>query len=594
MKKYILFLCAISLGFVSCENFLDQDAPSKILSNKYFKNESSIATYANGLLNAYMPSYQMLTYGDQDADYVARTNLSNYYTDGWSAAQQDGWAISDWKPLYNINYFLEHLREAKGVSEPVFLHYEGVGRFWRAWFYYDMLRTFGGVPWYNTTIDAEDMVALYKPRDARELVMHHILEDLNFAAANCSADANFVNHGVINRYIALAFKARVCLYEGTYRKYHEVNPETLAAWNEQYETVETLLNACVEASQLVMESGLYKIVNNAANVSTQYHHLFNQEQIDYTEIIWAREYSSKAPLLHETTWKFNSTTNGNCWSMTKSFLHTYLMRDGTRYTDQKGYARKPYLEELQGRDYRLQQTVITPEYKKKQNGTLAGYTPNFDLTRTGYQVIKWNIDDDACEKSAQSYNSLPIFRYAEVLLNYAEARAELGSFTEDDWTRTIAELRSRAGVVATTPVTYDPYLYDYFDQQTRDKWLLEIRRERGVELFMENLRYDDLMRWHLGHLIERPWSGIYCPLGAKQAVNTDKSKFICVVQKNPGTERGVQYIVLKENPALSIDGTMCLVYMPATRVWNDKMYLRPIPQAARDINEGLQQNPQWQ
>lgn len=591
-KKHItVLLAAASLAMVSCENFLEQDSPSTILANTYFTNESSLETYANGLLNAYTPSYTTLTYGDQDADYVARTNQSNFYTGSWSPNEQDGWDTGDWKMLYDVNYFLKHMGEAD-VDERTLQHYQGVARFWRAWFYYAKVRTFGGVPWYDEPIDAEDQEALYKGRDSREYVMHRILEDLNFAATYCSTESKYVNCGVINGYIAQAFKARVCLFEGTYRKYHKNNPETQGPWSTEYESAEDFLRAAVTASEALMTNSPYQLVDNPANVATQYHMLFNQEKINYTEILWAREYSASLPLLHETTWKFNSSTNGNCWSMNKQFLNTYLMLDGSRYTDQPGYATKSYVDELTGRDYRLQQTIITPAYKKKQNGVEAEYTPNFSITRTGYQVIKWNIDDDAYELSAQSYNSLPIFRFAEVLLNYAEAKAELEEFGQTEWDATIAKLRARAGVATDAPATADPYLIQYFDNTVDDKWLLEIRRERGIELFMENLRYDDLMRWKLGHLIVRPWTGIYAPLGQKQPLNAARTKFICVMQDREGTEIGTEYIVLAQNPSLSLQNNL-LTFRPLERKWTDRMYLRPIPQAARDVNGNLAQNPEW-
>ena len=249
--------------------------------------------------------------------------------------------------LYDVNYFLKHMGEAD-VDERTLQHYQGVARFWRAWFYYAKVRTFGGVPWYDEPIDAEDQEALYKGRDSREYVMHRILEDLNFAATYCSTESKYVNCGVINGYIAQAFKARVCLFEGTYRKYHKNNPETQGPWSTEYESAEDFLRAAVTASEALMTNSPYQLVDNPANVATQYHMLFNQEKINYTEILWAREYSASLPLLHETTWKFNSSTNGNCWSMNKQFLNTYLMLDGSRYTDQPDYATKSYVDELTG------------------------------------------------------------------------------------------------------------------------------------------------------------------------------------------------------------------------------------------------------
>lgn len=597
MKRNILkYTLLIGLGpvIMSCSDFLEKTSPSKILADEWFYNENSLVTYANGFLNSYTPSVASLTYGDGDADYVARISQSSFFTDSWTPNDQTGWSNSDWKGIYNVNYFLKHMRETPGVDDETLNHYEGVGRFWRAWLYFEKVKTFGAVPWYSEPIDPEDNEQLYKTQDSREYVMHQILEDLKYAAEYCSIDSKYVNHGVINGYIANAFKARVCLYEGTYRKYHTVDPSTQKAWTNEYETPEDFLRECIESCNFVMGSNLYHIVDDAANLNTQYRKIFTTEKVDYSEILWAREYINGVAM-HPTTWYFNSSTAGSCWSMTKDFLNTYLNKDGSRHTDDPGYKTRTYTEELSAdRDARIAQTIITPTYTKLQNGVMSEAVPNFNVTRTGYQIIKFNLDDSSLESTSTSYNSIPVMRYAEVLLNYAEAKAELGEFTETDWNSTIAILRKRAGVNPAVPADSDPYLIQYFDNTVSDKWLLEIRRERGIELYMENLRYQDLMRWHLGHLIERPWRGIYCPLGTSQALNDGGTKFVSIVELQTEADANTQYLVLSDNPYISLDADNCLVFEQIKRVWSEKMYLRPIPQSAIDINNNLKQNVLWQ
>ena len=596
MKKNIVKIVLLSgcLSIIaSCSDYLDKTSPSKIEAGEWFYNENSLVIYTNGFINSYTPSVASLTHGDSDADYVARISQSSFYTGSWTPNDQTGWSISDWKGIYNVNYFLKHMRETPGVEERVLNHYEGVGRFRRAWHYFNKVQAFGAVPWYSEPIDPEDNESLYKKKDSREYVMHMVLEDLKYASENCLTDEKYVNHGVINGYIVNAFKSRVCLYEGTYRKYHNVDPSTQKPWTNEYESYEDFLNECVSAAEMVMISQVYQIKNNPANINTQYRSIFTTEKVDYSEILWAREYIN-GTVMHPTTWHFNSSTAGSCWSMTKDFLNTYLNRDGTRYTDDPDYKVKQYIEELSDkRDARISQTIITPSYKKKQNGVLAGYVPNFNVTRTGYQIVKFNIDDSSLESTSTSYNSIPILRYAEVLLNYAEAKAELGTFTEVDWGETIALLRSRAGVDPSVPADADPYMIWYFDNTITDKWLLEIRRERGIEMYLENLRYDDLMRWHLGHLIERPWRGVYCPEGTMQPLNNEKTKFVSFVETKTSFDENTQYLVSSENKYISLDSDNCLVFEQAKRVWSEKMYLRPIPQSAIDMNQNLEQNPLW-
>lgn len=591
--KLLILIAIYTVAMTSCEDFLDKTSPSKIQADEWFYNESSLEIYANGFIDSYTPSVASLTYGDADADYVARINQSSFYTGSWTPNDQAGWSISNWKPIYNVNYFLKHLRETPGVSEEILNHYEGVGRFWRAWHYFSFVKNFGAVPWYSEPIDPEDDGMLYKTRDSREYVMHMILEDLNYASKNCLVTDKYVNHGVINGYIANALKARICLYEGTYRKYHSVEPSCQKAWSTEFESADDFLNECVAACQFIMDSKVYSIKNNASNVNTQYRKIFNSEAVNYDEILWAREYI-EGVVMHPTTWYFNSATSGSCWSMTKDFLNTYLNRDGSRYTDDASYKTNSYCEELNpNRDARIAQTIITPTYAKLQGGKMSEAVPNFNVTKTGYQIIKFNIDDSSLESTTTSYNSIPVMRYAEVLLNYAEAKAELGQFTEDDWKATIALLRARAGVSAIAPTEADPYLVSYFDNTVTDKWLLEIRRERGTELFMENLRYQDLMRWHLGHLIERAWRGVYCPVGTVQPLNGSSTKFISIVKNPVAAQANTQYIVLSDNKYVSVDSDGCLVFEQTPRVWKEKMYLKPIPQSAIDVNQNLAQNELW-
>lgn len=147
-----------------------------------------------------------------------------YLTDNFDADDQTGWSTGNWEDLRNINYFLGNFRRAS-ASEAILNHYEGVARFWRAYFYMNKVKTFGAVPWYDKEIDSGDHAALYKPRDSREYVMSKVLEDLDFACRNCITNAKLeVNSVRITRNVALAFKARCCLYEGTFRKYHATDP----------------------------------------------------------------------------------------------------------------------------------------------------------------------------------------------------------------------------------------------------------------------------------------------------------------------------------------------------------------------------------
>ncbi len=589
MKNYktISLLALLTLGFASCTNFFEREPFSQVGADTFFRSEKDVVLYVNGLLQKNMPGYTTLTYGDQYSDLMAVNSTSDFLKTAWSAEKQTGWETSDWANIYNVNYFLSRLYEAASAvgDDSKMKHYEGVGRFWRAWLYYSKVQTFGPVPWYDKPIDPEDEEALYKGRDSREFVMDKVLEDLNFAATHCLSDRAYVNNSQINHWVALAFKARVCLYEGTYRKYHtELGLES---------STEKWLREAVSACETLMNESPYSLVHSPASLKTQYRKLFTSQEIDYQEVILANEFSEDLLRFHSATWKFTSGSYGARWSLSKAFVNTYLMLDGSRFTDRTDYEKTEFTEEVKNRDYRLMQSVITPGYSKKVAGVDTQKAPDFSLTLTGYQIIKWTLDDDRYEGTNNSTNSLPVFRFAEVLLNYAEAKAELGEFGETEWNQTIKLLRERAGVNSKVPLAADPYLIDYYANQTTDKWILEIRRERAIEMLLENLRYEDLMRWKLGSLLEKEWTGIYIPEKEKAYdLNGDGINDVCVTDGKPGTEKGVFYIDLSKGQ-YTLDKNNCLIYNE-TRMWADRKYLHPIPKTACVINPALGQNDGWE
>lgn len=592
MKKYWL-IGLYALALTSCDSFLNCEPEDSFSSEGFLESESDLRLYTNGFLQSFLPSEETIAWGgDQYADFCAtRSSTTFLIGDTWDDTQQGGWGTGDWGDLRQINYFLDNLPNANGkVTDAIYLHNEGVGRFWRAYFYYGMVRTFGDVPWYETTLDVDNRDELYKPRDKREVVMDKILDDLDFACTNCSTDKALTESStLITKWVALALKSRICLFEGTYRKYHT----ELGLQN----SAEKFLRASIAASEELMTKGPYKLLNTG-DVETQYRSLFTSEELNTTEVIWGIAFK-KDLRMHSITWKLFSASFGANWSLVRPFVNMYLMRDGNRFTDRTDYTTMQYMDEFQNRDCRLMQTVISPSYQRKISGTVKPDAPNFSMTSTGYQLIKWAIDDDVHVGKATANNSIPIFRYAEVLLNYAEAKAELGECDETVWNATVKPLRERAGVEGKIPATYDPYVAAYFKNQTTDKWVLEVRRERGVELAFEGVRYDDIMRWKQGALLENVWQGIYIPQkGEAYDLNGDGVKDVAVVDKEPAAGdkiKGVQYVVIGKTNRLSEGDHGYIEFgFSQGRKWDDKKYLRPIPLTATQINPALlPQNPGW-
>lgn len=584
MKKIfrIFFIAVAFCSLGSCNDFLSKDTIASLNSETFFTDETSLKLYSNSFIQNMMPAAaDIAESNDSYTDVCATRNGLNMFTTAWTSSSQTGWAYTNWTNLYRVNYLLAHLSDVKGVPESRLQHYEGVARFWRAFFYFYKMRTFGDVPWYDKPIDQNDSLALYKARDSREIIARNILADLDFAVEHC--DAN-INTQQADKWKSLAYKARFCLYEGTYRKYHSVNPSTGLAWSE--DESEFYLKECVKACEEIINNGPFRLNENVSK--TNYRSLFNSEGVNRAEVIWEREYSADLNFGHEVSWNYWNQ-NSQRWSMTRLMADMYLKLDGSRYTEDANYGKDLFPKEVEGRDYRMSQTIITPGYEREVSGVVGSYAPNAYGTLTGYQIIKYSYDDDR-HMNGNNATCIPVLRYAEVLLAYAEASCELDpaqKLSDEIWEKTIRPLRTRAGVVGTKPESIDAKLAAYYGITSSD--LVEIRRERAVELFMEDSRWNDLMRWHLGHLCVQPWEGIYIP-GENVLMDLDANGTPDTCYGS-GKQDGVTYFDPSQGTyALSSQGR--LVY-DVKRNWEDKMYLRPIPHTANSINPALGQNNGW-
>ena len=596
MKKRILNLfavAAVALSAVSCEQFLTVEPIDKMSADTYFKNELELELFANGMINSYLPTADGLGYSDSWSDLFCSKTSSDFYRPGiWNADKQGSWGVSNWRNIRRANIMLEGMARSKGnVSDETFNHYQGVARLWRAYFYYAKVQTFGNVPWIDHALDVEDEI-LYAPCDDREYVMHQVLEDLNFACQNLSGETKY--DGVVNKWVALAFKARVCLYEGTFRKYHSVNPSTNVAWNNKYEKSADLLQECVNAADELMKSGKFSL-------HSDYYGLFHHTNIASSpEAIWWSDYDSgELNRMHELTWVVNSSTYDQQVSPTKLMMNHYLNLDGTPITNEGKVAIE---QEFEGRDLRLKACVHHPGYMyTKVNGETLLKNTNTTYTYNFYQNVKFSIENEENYSKGKNDNDYPILRYGEVLLNYAEAKAELnnGELSQEDWNKTIGLLRARAGVTNIYPAAgWDcGWIKAYYGNLSNV--LTEIRRERTVELLGEGMREADLYRWKLGHLIvdrqtnNQGWMGVWVPKDLVGAMPFNGATYTFT---NTKPEAGLGYNVgtstADQNHTFSEGDHGFLIYNYKLE-WKDRNYVRPIPQTVLNVNKNIQQNYGW-
>lgn len=596
MKQLTLLIGGALVLFSGCKK-LDQLPQSTASSAAVFSSEKGLQLYTAGFYNN-LPAAGDVVRADNMCDYAARTDVPSLLTaTGFTAQQSSGWS---WTALRNINYFIENNTNPL-VPANIRQNYTAIARFFRAVFYFDKVQRFGNVPWYGSTVGVADTVSLYKPRDTRQLIMDSVLSDLNFACNNITAtDAT---RSMVTKYVALAYKSRICLFEGTFRKYHG-GSGNLAAGLEG--TVNTWLTEAADAANKVMAEGGFSL-NTAGGNTASYRQLFISKQPVTSEVILSNVCDATLNVLNDANWYWTSATYGSRLSFIRTFVNTYLNLDGTTFTSNPAYTTMTFVDEVKNRDRRLQQTIRLGSYTRINGGATEAAPPVFSYTYTGYQPIKWCLDDVYNDGGTRNDNSIVLIRLGEVLLNYAEAKAELGTLTDADWAKTIGALRTRAGItggLATKPTVVDAYLQTNYFPAITDPVILEIRRERGIELAWEGQRFPDLLRWKRGELLTMTWNGFYVPaLNTVMDLNGDGKNDVLFYQGTaPAAIAGVTFVNVSPtlsngsvNPQRLKNNTSGEItwLTNTTRVWENKKYLYPIPTNDYNINPKLGQNPGW-
>ena len=611
--KTAIFLAIASILAASCS--LSEIPEAYASKEDVFASEDGINSYAYSFYRSLPTLKEIPTCEGSNVDYAACRSFSNYYSENaYTAETPTSWS---WSQLRNINYFLDGLHsESCKVSEENRNHYEGVARWFRAYFYYSKLADYGPVPWFDHCLSNTDFDEMYKNRDSRDVIIGHIIEDLDFAYEHITTESSAGNT-LISKYAALALKSRACLFEASWRKYHGDSGSAYTARN--------LYDLCIDASKKLMDSNVFSL--NQTSVSDgyitttgAYRSLFYSREVLTNEVILGAAASLADNITGEANWRFNSGSYGNSYCLSRAFVFTYLRTDGTPFTSQANYSTKSFKDEFTGRDLRLQQTVKGPSYSMSGGSAfnkVADIVNN--VAPTGYHPIKFVEDATSKDNKAKNENSYPIIRYAEVLLNYAEARAEIGALTDSDWQNTIGALRKRAGInsssaaVTRRPTEVDEYLQQTFYPKTTDPSILEIRRERAIELVYEGFRVNDLNRWAEGKRLESvPWTGIhFSDLDTPVDVNGDGANDYYFTMKDvteiPISHKAIYVRILPDssgeqglradpNPAGGYDLRFELALR---RKWYDdgRQYLHPIPaQIVRDYaNRGyvIDQNPGW-
>jgi starch-binding outer membrane protein, SusD/RagB family len=583
MKKIrIIGMLAAAAVLSSCsKDFLERYPTSSVSPPTFFANEADFKTYTNQFYT-YFPAADYLY--SEGADNIAKSSVDREVAGTRLIPLTDGkWSFSQ---LRSINFLLnsENVKNYRDVA--VRDKYVALARFFRAYFYFTKVQYYGDVPFYNIVIETNDQENLYKARDPRAMVMDSVLADINFAVEKLDATKSVER---VTKWTALALKSRICLYEGTWRKYHtEMSLPDADKW----------LNECVSASELLMQGGIYKVYTKVDGPSKKaYQDLFATLKIDGVadEVILGRRYSNELNLKHNLQFYTTARSQGKP-GLEKRLVNSYLMKDGTRFTDIPGYETMQFYDEVQNRDPRLAQTIRTPGYMRI--GGTQVLAPDFESSMTGYQPIKW-MNVTTYDGNSQSINDMIIFRFGETLLNYAEAKAELNTISQADIDLSIKLLRDRAGMpnldVLAANANPDPYQAALYPNVTgaNKGVILEIRRERRVELVMEsNFRWDDLMRWKEGQLLTAPFKGMYFPGAGMYDLDRNGTNDVEIYAGTKPPATG-PYQLPVTDLSNGTNGNV-LTNKGVVKVFDEtKDYLWPLPTQDITLNPKLEQNPFW-
>lgn len=584
----ILFSVVALVGLTGCAEYLDRVPLDSNSDATNWSSESSIETYSWNL------------YGD----------LSGWsYGSGWTRGQYHGEALTDdyvpdsftqftvsvpgssgsWNTPYDCirkaNVMLSRIDLVPNLSPAAANHWKGVARFFRALHHFELLKTYGDVVWVDSEVDIADAAALQRARDSRIVVADNIVADLEFAVQNCYSPSK-AGANTVNNMVAAALLSRVALYEGSWEKYHGV----AGGHPDQF------FNTAKTAANTVISSGLYSINDTYKRNYTSSNLNGNTEMILFKRYAYQGSGGSTSHAHATFGWSDSSTPT---WGLTKSAVENYAMDNGlpihmANYNDQS------IAGIFEHRDARLAATVYDQIIPVTQLAYIEGI-----VSTTGFWTYKFVPLDEYSARIANGtwngpYNDTdgPIFAYPEVLLNYAEACAELGQISQTDLDKSVNVLRTKHGKIpaltlAGTGVSVDGISITKDPKDPASTVLMqEIRRERRSELMADGFRHADLMRWALGKNLDTATNPDGY-VGVSKAVVVEY-----VALYNIGREKPVDVATVLANNYFTKDGYKSQYNTPAcggniNRVWNDKYYLEPIPSAQITLDPNLTQNPGW-
>lgn len=576
--KYIRLsvACILAATTISCEkDFLEKKPLDQISSEIYFKKTSDLELYMNQF---YQRSYNILEYGSTSVNnysqliFLADVDSDNLIDLSYDPRLHGTRVVPSSGGEYNfvnvrrINYFFDNYRKCQDDFD-AYKHYVGEAHFFRALIYFQLVQEFGDVPWFDKVLTTNSP-ELYSPRTARNIVVDNIVADLDSAAAFMDEESRDGGNR-LDRWSALTLQSRVALYEGTWEKYH--NGTVFGVANAD---PDKYLAKAAQAALEVINSGKFSIYSTG-KPNEDYYDFFNiHDYAGNPEVILWKKFDKSQGI---TNFRMILGEWPRGHGITKALADSYLSSDGLPIAVSPLFQGHASIEAVStDRDPRFKQTIFTPDAPYRVGGATNEtwsemysklYTTEEFSTPTAYVIRKGYSYDLSIHDYNGEDEPIILYDYAEVLLNYAEAKAELGTITQEDIDISIKHLRDRVDMpnLVIASITTDPN----WEFPALSPVINEIRRERRVELALVGFRWNDVARWAAADEL----------IAGKRPKG---SQFGSSIPLNPFPDDAAGFM----DP-----------YLPSAPNGYgfklDRDYLSPLPQSELTLNPKLDQNPGW-
>lgn len=540
MKKYLSIIAAALLmgSFSSCSDFLDRYPLEELSDESFWKTEKDAEMAVSNLYNV-LPTWDVdEAINSDDAVHGIKWAAGNQSKGVYDPADY-GWS-GEYGYIRQANLILEKIQEMD-LSEDAYKKLEGQARFFRAYTYFTLIRSFGAVPYIDKPLELTDVENI--TRTPKDEVYAKVMEDFDIAIANLPVQWDETNSGRITKGAAMAMKARAALYYNNWQ-------------------------TAMDEAKKVMDLGQYELYDK--DNTGRYKELFWEVADGCDEFILSVQYNAPTRTHYLIGWECFPTLGWGGLNPTQSLVDAFEDINGAPIANSTIYdSTNPFAN----RDPRLEVNVlhdgetmygVTIKVAPLSSSGNTGIGQHGDATATGYYQQKWL--DPSIDPQSTGWDmgkDWVVIRYAEVLLTYAEAKNELFPLDPSAFDA-VNQVRRRVGMpdLQNTDPTKPTYCGTQDDLRKRiwNEWRVEFALEGGK-------RQWDIRRWGIAKdVLNAPFEGL---------------RYTLVDDPNaPKGDNGKKCILYVGEP-LKLTGSH----------YEDHNYLLPIPQTEIDLNPKLEQNP---